>query len=174
MKTKSAVIIGLAALANMALSGAVHSEFSGTFEVEAPVIQFSERHVSVQEYRPVKECKEVQVREGGGDTSSHTPELIGALVGGAIGKEIRDSKSSTTIGALLGASIASDMEKKNAARKGTVRTEMRCTTVERQVESTRLDGYNVVYEYQGHVFRATTATRPGSTIRVRVYALPVQ
>lgn len=173
MKTKLSVIIGLAVLTNFALTGAVQAEFSGTFEVDAPVIQYSERYTTVTEYKPVKECREVQVREGG-DTSSHTPELLGAIVGGAIGKELNDSKSSTTIGALLGASIASDMEKKSAQNKGQIRTEVRCSTVEQAVETKRVDGYNVVYEYQGHVFRATTSARPGSTIRVRVYALPAE
>ena len=174
MKTKFGVIVALAFLTGIASSGIVQASFSGTFEVDVPVIEYSEKYISVKEYRPTKQCSEVQVREGGGDTSSHTPELLGAIVGGAIGKEIHDSKSSTTIGALLGASVASDIERKNAASKGRIRTEVRCVTVDTEVQVNRLDGYNVVYEYQGHLFRATTANRPGSTIRVKVYALPVQ
>ncbi len=173
MLKKMGIFVGALALTGIAVNGAVQAEYSGTFEVEAQVISFSERYSTVKEIRPVKECREVQVREGG-STSSDTPELLGALVGGAIGKEIDSgSKSSTVIGALLGASIASDMEKKNAQGKGNIRTEVRCTTVETEVETRRLDGYNVAYEYQGHLFRATTPTRPGTTIRVKVLALPV-
>ena len=167
------MFVGALALTGIAMTGVVQAEYSGTFEVEAQVISFSERYSTVKEFRPVKECREVQVRERG-STSSDTPELLGALVGGAIGKEIDDdSKSSTVIGALLGASIASDLEKNNTKGKGNVRTEVRCTTVETEVETRRLDGYNVAYEYQGHLFRATTPTRPGATIRVKVLALPV-
>ena len=172
MRKITGIFIGAMALTGVALSSAVLAENSGVFETDAQVISFSERYTKVKEYRPVKECREVQVREGG-STSSDTPELLGAIVGGAIGKEIDDNKSSTVIGALLGASIASDMEKKNAQSKGRVRTEVRCTTVETEVETNRLDGYNVAYEYQGHLFRATTPNRPGSTIRIKVYALPV-
>ncbi len=174
MKKYLGVVIGLVvAYAGISLNSTVWADYSGTFEVEANVIGFSERFTTMKEYRPVKECREVQVRQGG-STSSDTPELLGAILGGAIGKEIDDdSKASVTIGALLGASIASDIEKKQAAGKGSIKTEVRCTTIEREVETQRLDGYNVAYEYAGHVFRATTPTRPGTTIKVKIIALPV-
>jgi len=173
MRHKVGLLIGVAALTGVLANGVSNADYSGTFEVEAQVISFSERYTRVKEIRPVKECREVQVRSGG-STSSDTPELLGAIVGGAIGKEIDGgSDSSTVIGALLGASIASDIEKNAQKGKGTTRTEVRCTTVETEVETQRLDGYNVAYEYQGHLFRATTPTRPGSTIRVKVLALPV-
>ncbi len=173
MKRTIGAALSIWALASIALSGAAQAEFSGEFIVEVPVIAFSERYTTVTEIKPVRECREVQV-SGGGSTSSDTPELIGALLGGAIGKEIDDdSKSSTVIGALLGASIASDLEKKQAQSKGGTRTETRCTTVEKEVETRKLNGYYVTYEYQGQMFRATTEVRPSSTIRARVYAVPV-
>ncbi len=161
-------------LTGVALNGVAQAEYSGGFEVDAVVLGVSERYKVVKEMTPVRECRDVEVSTGGGSTSSDTPELVGALIGGAIGKEIDDTgKSSTVIGALLGASIASDIEKKQAASQATTRIETRCTTVQREVETERLDGYNVSYEYEGNVYRARTPTRPGETIRVRILAVPV-
>ena len=131
MKKTIGFAISILALTGVALSGGAQAEFSGTYEINVPVLSYSERYITVTEVRPVQECREVAVSVGG-STSSDTPELLGAVIGGAIGKEIDDdSKSSTVIGALLGASIASDLEKKNAQGKGGTRMETRCTTVER-------------------------------------------
>ncbi len=174
MHRQLSMIVGVIALVGTTLSGAVQAEVTGAFEVEARVIKFSERYGTVKEIRPVKECREVQVRSGGGSTDSDTPELLGAILGGAIGKEIDDdSKSSTVIGALLGASIGSDLEDNAKKNKGEVRTEVRCTTVETAIETQRLIGYDVAYEYQGYLFRSTTTKRPGSTIKVKIYAIPI-
>lgn len=142
-----------------------------SIQSEARVVGFSDRYVTVMESRPVQECRDVQVRTGG-STDSDTPELVGAVIGGAIGKQIDDnSKSSTVIGALLGASIASDIEKRNA--RGSVRTQRECSTVYRETQVQRLDGYDVVYEYQGNLFESVTRSRPGATIPVNVFVLPV-
>ena len=173
MKKTIGFAISILALTGVALSGGAQAEFSGTYEIDVPVLSYSERYITVTEVRPVQECREVAVSVGG-STSSDTPELLGAVIGGAIGKEIDDdSKSSTVIGALLGASIASDLEKKNAQGKGGTRMETRCTTVERTVETQRLNGYFVNYEFQGHVFQATVPSRPGSVIKVKIVAIPV-
>ncbi len=141
---------------------------------EAQVISTTERYVNVRELRPTKECREVQVSSSG-STSSDTPELIGAILGGAIGKELDDSSDAgAVIGGLLGASIASDLEKSNARNKGSSRTEVQCVTVDREVEVRRHDGYDVTYEYDGHLFTYKMKNAPGITIPVRVFVLPVE
>ncbi len=174
MKSKIGATVSILVLASVALNGNADAEYSGSFETDAVVIGYTERVKMVTELRPVRECREVEVSTGGGSTSSDTPELVGALIGGAIGKEIDDnSKSSTVIGALLGASIASDLEKKQAASRARTRMETRCTTVQTEVQTRRPDGYDVSYQYRGNVFRATMPTRPGETIRVKVFAVPV-
>ncbi len=145
-------------------------------EVQLPVLNVEPAYKSVYEKRPVENCKEVVVSTGG-STSSDTPELLGAIIGGAIGKEIDGKDGSgdegAIIGALLGASIASDMEKEAAAKKGGTRTEVQCTTVYRDVEVRKPFGYYVTYEYAGHLFRYNVKNRPGSTIAVRVFAVPI-
>ncbi|MDE0308214.1 MAG: glycine zipper 2TM domain-containing protein [Acidiferrobacterales bacterium] len=151
------------------------SENIPSMEAEARVIRVIERYVTVIEQRPVEECRNVEVSAGGGSTSSDTPELIGAVLGGALGKELDkdgDSKEGAILGAILGASIASDIEKKNAQKSTRTTTERRCTTVNRQVEVQRVDGYDVTFEYQDKLFTSTMKRRPGATIPVKVYVLP--
>ncbi len=149
-----------------------------SIDAMARVIKYSERYVTVRESRPTEECREVTVSGSKGSTSSDTPELLGAIVGGALGKNIsndKDGKTGAIIGGLLGASIASDLEKKNAESKRTPsRTEVRCSTVHREVEVQRIDGYDVTYEYNGHLFTSQTKTPPGNAIPVKIYVLPAQ
>ena len=154
------------------------SASSPSFQAQARVVDVSERYVTVRELQPREECRQVQVRRGGKDTSSDTPEILGALIGGAVGKNINDSDSSggktgAVLGALLGASIASDIEKQNARGSGEIVTELRCSTVQTEVEVNRINGYNVSYEYGGNIFRTTMKSRPGNTVKVNVYVLPV-
>ncbi len=146
----------------------------------ARVLKASERYVTVTEVRPTEQCREVVVQGRSGSTSSDTPELLGAVIGGAIGKNISDSgdkdgKTGAIIGGLLGASIASDIEKKNAQTKRTSsRTEVRCTTVQREVQVERIDGYDVTFEYRGDIYTSQMRSRPSGTIPVRVYVLPIE
>ena len=169
-----AILSGTISMIAPALSSA--SDSPPSIAGEARVIAVNERYVTVIEQRPVEECRDVTVNTGSGSTSSDTPEILGLLIGGAIGKQLDDDNGDTgaTIGAILGASIASDMEKKNAQRnsQGTSSTQRRCTTVHREVEVQRVDGYDVTYEYDDKLFTWTMKRRPGATIPVKIYVLP--
>lgn len=174
MKSKVYLATVLYGLTVIAGSAVVNAASPPSINGEARVISTTERYVTVREVRPTEECREVQVNSSG-STSSHTPELLGAILGGAIGKEFDDSSDAgALIGGLLGASIASDMEKKNAKNKGSSRTEIQCATVNREVEVRRVDGYDVTYEYDGNLFTYKMNYYPGTTIPVRVFVLPVQ
>ncbi len=170
-------ILGVALLFCSSLMLA-QSASTPSFQAQARVIDVSERYITVRELQPREECRQVQVRRGGKDTSSDTPEILGALIGGAVGKNLDDDnasggKTGAVLGALLGASIASDIEKQNAQGSGEVVTELRCTTVQTEVEVRRMNGYNVSYEYGGNIFSTTMKSRPGDTVNVNVYVLPV-
>ena len=141
------------------------------FETEVTVLDSSPRYVWVREYRPERVCKEVQVSRSAGH-NSHTPEIVGAIVGGALGKEISDSRTSKVAGALLGASIARDIEKSNQRNAGTT-TEVVCETINKEVEVRQLEGYDVTYEFGGKVFNGVVNSNPGNRIRVWVSATPV-
>ncbi len=168
-------------LGSLSLTGfsvwSASNETAPSLNGEARVIRVVDRIVNVIEQRPVEECRKVTVRKSK-STNSDTPELIGLLVGGAIGKEFDDSDgdSSTgaTIGAILGASIASDIEKQNAQASGKTSTEIRCDTVYKEVQVQRVDGYDVTFEYADKLFTWKMAQRPGSTIPIKIYVLPVE
>lgn len=164
---------GVVGLIGPAISSAANDN-PPSIRDQARVVRVVDRYVTVVEQRPVEECRNVTVNKSG-STSSDTPEILGLLIGGAIGKELdkdKDSKTGATIGAILGASIASDMEKKNAQKKGSTTTEVQCTTVNREIEVQRVDGYDVTYEYDNQLFTWKMKYRPGSTIPVKVYVLP--
>ena len=167
-----AILSGAISMIAPALSFA--SETPPSIEGEARVIAVNDRYVTVIEQRPVKECRNVTVTTGSKSTRSDVPELLGLLFGGAIGKQMDDDGDDTgaTIGAILGASMASDLEKQNAQNSAKTSTEERCTTVHREVEVQRVDGYDVTYEYDDKLFTWTMKRRPGATIPVKIYVLP--
>ena len=174
MKSKVYLATVLFGLTVSAGSAVVIAASPPSINGEAQVVSTTERYVTVREVQPTKECREVQVNRSA-STSSHTPELLGAILGGALGKEIDDSSDAgAVIGGLLGASIASDLERKNARNKGSSRTEIQCATVNREVEVRRADGYDVTYEYDGHLFTYKMKNYPSNTIAVRVFVLPVE
>ena len=76
-----------------ALAIASFSSMAGAIEmidVEVPVLYSEPAYKTVVEKRPVEQCREVTVNKKG-STSSHTAELLGAVLGGALGKEIDGS-----------------------------------------------------------------------------------
>ena len=84
-----------------------------------------------------------------------------------------DGKEGAIIGALLGASIASDIERDAAMKKGGTQTEVQCSTVYSEVQVRKPWGYKVGYEFGGHLFEYTVKSRPRNTIAIRVYAVPL-
>ena len=168
-----AFLTGTVGLVGSAVSSAA-DEIPPSIDGDARVIKVTDRYVTIIEQRPVEECRRVTVNKSG-STSSDTPEILGALLGGALGKELDDDGDSDTgaiMGAILGASIASDVEKKNAQAQGGTTTEVQCATVHKEVEVRRVDGYDVTYEYDGKLFTWKMSYRPGATIPVKVYVLP--
>ena len=141
-----------------------------SYLAEARVLEATPRYVTALEQRPVERCKEVAVKA----QDSDTPEILGAVLGGAIGQKIDDGgDGGTIIGALLGASIASDMEdRKKRANSGGTKTV--CETVYSEVEVRRNDGYNVTYELNGRRFISSMSRVPGDIITVRVHVLPAE
>ena len=147
------------------------------FVSEAVVLNSSVRYIRVTENRPIEECRDVAVvRNRSRRSNSDTPEILGALLGGAIGKELDDSNTSVGLGALLGASIGSDIEKRNRNRNSETVIERQCTMIERAVQVEKIDGYNVTFEFNGKVLNGVVPRDPGpngSRIRVRIGVTPV-
>ena len=122
--------------------------FAGSFVDSATVTSVEKVFKQYRVDEPYQECyiKET-VQSGDG---SATNELMGAVLGGAIGNKLGDGdgKDAMTIfGAFLGASLANDAEKANGT--GTVVSQEVCENKVRQVIEKRLSHYRVTVDYDG-------------------------
>lgn len=124
---------------------------------------------------PYQDCYTKQVRQNLQGDGSYTNELFGGLLGGAIGNQFGkgDGKTAMTgVGALLGASIANDSDRR---RYRTVNQDV-CETRYRNASENRLDYYLVTFDYQGETYSAKTrrsSVKEGDSIKVRVNVTPV-
>src|SRR5699024_10127785 len=106
---------------------------------------------------------------------SHTPTIMGAIIGGVIGNQFGSGggrDAATAAGALLGGSIGHDSSKARDGGRRAV-TRERCRVQRDWRERTVDGGYRVTYEYGGRLHRTTMDRYPGDTIRVRVSVDPI-
>ena len=152
-------------------SRAVH-DYARVLSVE-PII----RYVTVT--TPVKECwDDVQTYS----TRYYEPgragrTLFGAILGGVIGHQFgsgHGNDAATIAGALIGAGIGSNTAS-NAPTYHTThysRPIRRCETSYQSHEEQRIDGYEVIYSYNGRKYATRTPYDPGKRIRIRVDVRP--
>ena len=142
--------------------------FAGSFVDSATVTSVEKVFKQYRVDEPYQECyiKET-VKSGDG---SATNELMGAVLGGAIGNKLGDGdgKDAMTIfGAFLGASLANDAEKANGT--GTVVSQEVCENKVRQVIEKRLSHYRVTVDYDGREVSFSSKKRPyDDVIKVEV------
>lgn len=144
---------------------------------DAPVVN-SEPIVEVITRKiPHEQCSDEQVKvvQPGG-AHSPTSGLLGAAVGGVVGGAAgHDSRYQPLIigaGALLGASIGTDIAHQRNAQSYYV-TERRCGIDYELRDTERVVGYRVGYRYQDAVYYTRTTMPPGATVRVRVDVSPL-
>ena len=146
--------------------------FAGSFVDSATVTSVEKVFKQYRVDEPYQECyiKET-VQSGDG---SATNELMGAVLGGAIGNKLGDGdgKDAMTIfGAFLGASLANDAEKAAAQANGTgtVVSQEVCENKVRQVIEKRLSHYRVTVDYDGREVSFSSNKRPyDDVIKVEV------
>lgn len=135
------------------------------------------RYVTVTS--PVRECWD-DVRTY---TASHYnpgkagKTLFGAIVGGVIGHQFGSGSgndAATVAGALIGAGVASNAARNEADYYTTEysRPVRRCATNYQSHEEERIDGYDVIYSYNGRKYATRTPYDPGDRIRIRVDVRP--
>ena len=154
------------------VSSASQLTFAGSFVDSATVTSVEKVFKQYRVDEPYQECyiKET-VQSGDG---SATNELMGAVLGGAIGNKLGDGdgKDAMTIfGAFLGASLANDAEKAAAQANGTgtVVSQEVCENKVRQVIEKRLSHYRVTVDYDGREVSFSTKKRPyDDVIKVEV------
>ena len=104
--------------------------------------------------------------------------LVGAIIGGVIGHQFghgHHRDQATVFGSLAGAAIGSEVATANAGGYATTqhaRAVRRCETNYRTHEEERVDGYRVLYVYNGQKYATKMPTDPGKRIRIRVDVRP--
>ena len=143
--------------------------FAGSFVDSATVTSVEKVFKQYRVDEPYQECYIKESVQSGGDGSA-TNELMGAVLGGAIGNKLGDGdgKDAMTIfGAFLGASLANDAEKANGT--GTVVSQEVCENKVRQVIEKRLSHYRVTVDYDGREVSFSSKKRPyDDVIKVEV------
>ena len=179
MKANNKLMIGtLMAASLVAVSMTAHAEYArGTID-EATVLSADPVYRTVRVNEPVEQCWDEPVRvPSNSGYRSHTPKILGAIAGAAVGNEFgkgRGRDLATVAGAVLGGSIGRDAQAHHSRQHSRVVYEKRCETVDRYHTEERLDGYDVTYRYNGQVYSTYTDHDPGPTIKVSVSVVPAE
>jgi len=151
---------------------------AGSFTDYATVSSVEKVYKQYRVEEPYKECYIKETLQNQGDGSA-TNEIIGAILGGAIGNKIAEDSSDTgkdvmtLAGIVLGASIANDAEKANSTDQVVVSQEV-CETKVRTSFEKRLSHYLVHVDYEGRDLTFTTKKRPyDDVIKVKVTVSPL-
>ena len=122
---------------------------------------------------PYQECYIKETLQNQGDGSA-TNEIVGAILGGAIGNKIGENSSDsgkdvmTLAGIILGASMANDAEKANSTIQVVVSEEV-CETKVKTSFVKKLSHYLVHIYYEGRDLSFTSKKRPyDDIIKVKV------
>ena len=99
--------------------------------------------------------------------------MVGGVVGGALGQNSRYQPLAAGAGAVLGASVGTDISHSQNTRSNYV-TEQRCEVDYELRDQENIIGYRVSYLYGDRIYQTETRQRPGSTIKVRVEISPLQ
>ncbi|MCW8906457.1 MAG: glycine zipper 2TM domain-containing protein [Sedimenticola sp.] len=168
MKKSTLILaLGLISVTSTALA-------DNSFSDQARVISSEPLYETVRVNQPVEQCWNERVRHRGRPgSSSYTPTIAGAIVGGVVGNQFGKGSGKdamTVAGALLGASVGNDLGKR--PERGYVTSERRCELVDNFSEHEELVGYRVKYRYNGKLFHTRTRHDPGRYLNVRVSVAP--
>jgi uncharacterized protein YcfJ len=130
---------------------------------------------------PVRECRNeteyYEVTRAAPGTVAST--VAGAVIGGVVGHQFgsgHGNDGATFAGTLLGAAVGNTIAQ---AQFGQVyeqyaRPVQRCRTMMRESREERIDGYRVVYQFQGQKYATRMPYDPGRELRVRVDVRPAE
>ena len=104
--------------------------------------------------------------------------LFGAIVGGVVGHQFgsgRGNDAATAVGSILGAAIGNNAAVRANANYRPVeysRPVRRCETRYQSREEQRINGYRVIYTYNGRKYATDMPYDPGQRLRIRVDVQP--
>ena len=146
---------------------------AGSYVDYATVTSVEKVYKQYKTEEPYQECYIKETLQNQGDGSA-TNEIIGAILGGAIGNKIAEDSSDagkdvmTLAGIVLGASIAHDEELANSTGQVLVSQEVCETKVKTSFEK-RLSHYLVHIDYEGRDLSFTSNKGPyDDVIKVKV------
>ncbi len=163
MKCKKRLPVCLLAGIVVAVSATVNAYAQS---VEVPVVSSSPVYQVVRVNTPQEECWQEAVTVSS-KSNSNTPEILGAIVGAGVGRLFGDGRgqdAATVAGAILGGSIGSDLENKNASSQ--VQYQQRCRVVDQYRDEERLQGYDVTFKLNDRLYTTRTRNDPGSSIHI--------
>ena len=162
---KSLVLISLLLGTQLVIAGS-YTDYATVTAVEKVYKQYRTEE-------PYRECYIQETLQNAGDGSA-TNEIIGAILGGAIGNKLAEDSSDTgkdvmtLAGIVLGASMANDAEKANSTGQVVVNQEVCETKVRKNIER-RLSHYLINISYEGHNLSFTSKRRPyDDVVKVKV------
>ena len=137
---------------------------AGSFTDYATVTSVEKVYKQYRTEEPYQECYIKETLQNQGDGSA-TNEIVGAILGGAIGNQLGDGdgkEALTLAGIFLGASIANDAEKANSTQ--VVVSQEVCETKVKTSFVNRLSHYLVHIDYEGRDLSFTSKKRPSEDI----------
>ncbi len=149
-----------------------HQVIAGSYIDYATVTSVEKAYKQYKTEEPYQECYIQETLQNAGDGSA-TNEIIGAILGGAIGNKLGENSENakevmTLAGIVLGASMANDAEKANSTGQVVVSQEVCETKVKKSIEK-RLSHYLVNISYEGRDLSFTSKRRPyDDVIKVKV------
>lgn len=161
-------------------SGGYANRHAGAQYAYARVLSVQPIVRKVKVKRPVRQCyRDVEyysVDRPARGTGANT--LVGAIVGGVVGHQFgsgRGNDAATVAGTLIGAAIANDAAQRRYGYETVehARPVERCKTKIKKIREERIDGYHVVYRFNGQKYATRMPYDPGREIRVRVDVRPV-
>ena len=141
-----------------------HQVIAGSYVDYATVTSVEKAYKQYRTEEPYQECYIQETLQNAGDGSA-TNEIIGAIIGGAIGNKLAEDSSDsgkdvmTLAGIVLGASMANDAEKGKSGVQVVVSQEVCETKVKKSIEK-RLSHYLVKISYEGRDLSFTSKRRP--------------
>jgi len=144
---------------------------AGSFIDYATVTSVEKVYKQYRTEEPYQECYIKETLQNQGDGSA-TNEIMGAILGGAIGNTLGGSDDArdvmTLAGIFLGASIAHDAEKANSTGQVVVSQEV-CETKVKTSYLKKLSHYLVHIDYEGRDLSFTSKKRPyDDVIKIKV------
>ena len=150
-----------------------HQVIAGSYIDYATVTSVEKAYKQYKTEEPYQECYIQESLQNQGDGSA-TNEILGAILGGAIGNKIAEDSSDsgkdvmTLAGIVLGASMVSDAEKANSSVQVVVSEEV-CETKVKTSFVKKLSHYLVHIDYEGRDLVFASKKRPSEdVIKVKV------